>query len=216
MLKPIKLLLNLIWPNTCLNCDNLLKLNELPHICPACQQLLSKHKLVNPVFPYGYSIYQYDGLVRKLIHLFKYKRKQKVAQIFIKTMADLSQSHLALEKFDLIIPIPISWFRYLKREFNQAQVLASLLSNLNIPLLSNALVRIKLTLPQSDLNRKERIKNIKGSFQVKEAWLKDIKDKKILLIDDLITTGATLNEARKTLLASGAKEVKALTLAKEL
>ncbi len=115
-------------------------------------------------------------------------------------------------QFDLIMPIPLHPTRLRERGYNQSALIAQKLSKeFNIPLINNNLIRIRNTPSQTNLNKKERWTNIKGAFKIK--YPTNINKKFTLLIDDLLTTGATTSEAALTLKKSGAKKVGVLTIA---
>ena len=113
---------------------------------------------------------------------------------------------------DMIVPIPLHKKRHLQRGFNQAQVLAEALGKrTGIQSQSRLLVKIRNVPPQTTLEKKERRKNIKGAFKARNEM--KIKGKTILLVDDVYTTGSTVEECSRVLKQAGAREVKALTLA---
>ncbi len=113
---------------------------------------------------------------------------------------------------DAVIPVPLHPKRKRYRGFNQAFVLAKIMAReKDKVLITNCLVKAQNRLPQTIVEASERGKNIKGAFKVKKA--RNIKDKVILLVDDVYTTGATINECCDTLLQAGAKEVRIITLA---
>lgn len=115
--------------------------------------------------------------------------------------------------FDIIIPIPLHWKKEFIRGFNQSALIGNYLSKrLNKDLILSVLIKSKNTVSQTKLSEKERKENIKGSYKIRNSHI--IKDKTVLLIDDVYTTGATTEEAKKILLQSGAKKVIILTLAK--
>jgi len=115
----------------------------------------------------------------------------------------------------MIVPVPLHIKKLRQRGFNQSAILArALKKKWRIPLNYFLLKRAKFTLTQTGLDKKEREKNIKGAFEVTSA--KDVKDKNIILVDDVYTTGATVNECAKTLRKAGAKDVAILTLARVL
>jgi ComF family protein len=119
------------------------------------------------------------------------------------------------EKADLMIPVPLHRWRLFKRRYNQAALLAqSLSAAAQKPVLVDGLLRLKPTPTQGRKNRKERETNVKGAFTVNPAHRQGIGGKSILLIDDVLTTGATLNECSRILGAAGAGSVDVLTLAR--
>jgi len=116
-------------------------------------------------------------------------------------------------EFDLIIPVPLHWKKEFIRGFNQSALIGNYISRkLNKKMVQNVLVKSKNTVSQTELSAEERKENVKGSFKVKNCDI--IKNKIILLIDDVYTTGATLEECKKILLKRGAKKVIILTVAK--
>jgi ComF family protein len=119
----------------------------------------------------------------------------------------------ALPALDVIIPVPLHPQRLREREYNQSLLLANRLSRqTGIPLLLACLLRIRPTVPQTSLSKKERLTNLRGAFSVsKPAY---IQGKRILLVDDVFTTGTTLNECAKTLRRAGSGHVYGLTLAR--
>ena len=121
-----------------------------------------------------------------------------------------------LKKYDIIIVVPLSWKRRLQRGYNQSQLIAEIISSiLQIKIESRILYKTKNIVPQSTLNKKERKENIKGAFKIKN--IEKIMNNKILIIDDIYTTGSTLNECSNLLRKNGIKKenIGVLTLAKD-
>jgi ComF family protein len=130
-------------------------------------------------------------------------------------MADFSFPDLESRDYSLIIPVPLHIKKLRKRGFNQSIILADPLGKKwQIPVNFSLLKRSKFTLSQTGLDKKERERNIKGAFEVRDK--EKIAGRNIILIDDVYTTGATLNECAKTLTKAGAKKVAVLTLARVL
>ena len=112
---------------------------------------------------------------------------------------------------DAIIPVPLGIKGLRERGFNQSLLLAKVISeNAKLPLVMDGLMKIRETHPQVGLSAKERARNLKGAFIAK----KDFREKKLLLVDDVMTTGATANECAKQLFRAGAEDVAVLTLAR--
>lgn len=133
------------------------------------------------------------------------------------TMGRLYASYRAAElaKYqpELIVPVPMHWTRQMARGTNSAAVLAKhLASRMRLPLNSRLLVRSRKTLPQADLPPSRRFENVQGAFRVRVRY--DIQDTRIVLVDDILTTGATCGEAAKILKQAGAKLVIAAVLAR--
>ena len=157
-------------------------------------------------------IFRYNDNILKLIHLLKYSGKRKL----IHRILEYKKSEIIkIRKFstsDFIIPVPLHRVRMLERGYNQSLLIGREVSEVyNIPLSENILFRTKNNRSQTGLSKEERIKNVRGIFRVKEDV--DLTGKKLLLVDDILTTGATINECVKTLKKNGAKKVDVLTLA---
>lgn len=117
-----------------------------------------------------------------------------------------------ITNIDLIVPVPLHRSRKAERGYNQAELLAKYLSSkLGIPLNSRNLIRTKATKIQNKLSRHEREQNLKDAFIIRQSNV--FKDKRILLVDDIFTTGATVNECSRILMECGVKEVYVITIA---
>jgi ComF family protein len=161
-----------------------------------------------------YSVFMYKEKARDLILKFKYSGKMFLAKDFGAQMADKFKQLPFYDKIDCIVPVPLNIVRRIKRGYNQAELLSREISKLTQkPVIRRSLYRKKMTKPQFKLSKEERIKNIKGSFFVKNK--ERIRNKTILLIDDIITTGATVSACAAALKKSGAKKVYVLSLARD-
>jgi len=209
-------ILDLLYPQFCFNCSR-----EGNYLCEDCQSTLGlqlthqKHRTQNLKDLYFALPYQ-DSLIKNLIQKFKYKPLVKELS---KTLASLIITHFQLldNKPDFsnftLIPVPLEKKRLKWRGFNQAEELARKLSVfLKIPLINNVLVKIKTTLPQVEFSEEERKENVKGVFLCKNS--NQIKGKKILLVDDIYTTGATMEECAKVLKEAGAREIIGIVVAR--
>lgn len=178
---------------------------KLQKICAQCAQTRHITRLQR-------SAMIYDDFSKKMILDFKFYAKTQNAKILAKWLYAAGKD-IFDEGVDLIMPVPLSYRRLLRRGYNQSAILARLLSKqtgIKADLLS--LKKIKHTKPQSMLSGKARMKNVKQVFKLKTDGA--VKDKRIVLIDDVMTTGATLAECAKVLLESGAKSVDTLTVAR--
>lgn len=162
------------------------------------------------------SIAVFEGSMRGIIHLFKYKSKLALAhyisELTIDRIIDNEEFTGVIKDNECIIPVPLYKRKKREREYNQAEVIAKGINRyLGKQYLSNCLFRRKNTISQSNLDKKQRMLNVKNVFAVYSNG--EIAGKKILLIDDVFTTGATINECAKVLLEAGALKVRALTIA---
>jgi len=155
----------------------------------------------------------YEGAIKNLIHEFKYKGKDHLGRPLSKLMTDfIKEYNLATDCLDFIVPIPLHKTRLREREFNQAEILAKhIAEEFKKDLLSDCLIRHRHTKTQTDLENNQRLLNVKGSFSVNRG--RDLKGKNVLLVDDVLTTGATSSEAANVLRSAGADIVFVLTLA---
>lgn len=182
-------------------------ITENGEICFTCSQ----NSEINLKSVFIASTYQ-NKFLQKTVHYFKYRFVEKVGEPLALLIAQTLQ-HSNHPTPDIIIPVPLHKKRLHWRGFNQAEVLAQEL-DLKIPIVTNILIRHQNTTPQVKMkNRKQRLENLNNAFTVEN--IEKIKGKKILLIDDIITTGATLSVCADILQKAGAKEVRALVIARE-
>ena len=165
-----------------------------------------------PVFDRARAVARYDGLMRELIHDFKFRDTHHARRLFGRW---LTQCDAALvEQADVIVPIPLARTRLLSRRFNQAQLLAREIARRSRkPVLPMALKRVRATAHQVGLTRLQRERNVAGAFAINNAYAPQISGRAILLVDDVMTTGATASAAAKVLKAAGAQRVDVLVLA---
>lgn len=139
----------------------------------------------------------YQGVMKEAIKLFKYKGKMGISRGLTEIMRTyLDHCRSSLPEFDLVIPIPLHRRKLKERGFNQAETIAKFIASyLNLPLVKDGLMRVRFTDSQSNLKREERLINVKRAFKAKRRGI--LKGKRVLLVDDVYTTGITLNEAAK-------------------
>jgi ComF family protein len=202
-MKLLNTFLNFLFPTKCIVCNT-----EGPDICTKCLASFEGPKPTN--YDWITSLWNYrDPNVEHVMRHIKNVPNKRVAKILSPL---LRQGYVGHGKF-IIVPIPIGRARMRERGYNQSLLLARPLATLtHQKLLTNILIKSKQTKKQGTAkNKQERILNIAGSFQVKNPRL--IKNKTVLLVDDITTTSTTLYEARKLLLESGAHDVIAVTVA---
>ncbi|MDF2965537.1 MAG: competence protein [Rickettsiaceae bacterium] len=163
-----------------------------------------------PYFDKARYLFKYNQDSKKLIHALKYNDQTHLAKIFAKLQNNIYSSEIL--QYDLIIPVPMHWLKRMFRMYNQASLLAKELGRLtNISVSYDNLVKYRWTKAQSTLKKDARQKNLQGSFTVREPTL--LKGKKVILIDDVLTTGATVKECSKLLKKNGVKDIMVLTIA---
>jgi len=233
-------ILNFIFPSHCLYCDKIISKKSL--FCPKCWvdlRFIQEPKCEICSYPFEFDPKELEDTSKicikcqknrpnydKIITIFKYCDKikkivlnakfndqafilNKLSQIIIPSLAQYQN------EFDLIISVPLHKKRLLKRKYNQAAILAKIIAKaLNKPIYNDLLIKIKDTKPQSLSTKKARQENLKNSFRVKEKYKFLIENKNILLVDDITTTGATMNFCSKELKKNNCKKVVGFCLAK--
>lgn len=157
----------------------------------------------------------YKGVVRDALVRFKFAGALHTAEALSQILVEAFRRHFQPTDFDLIVPVPIHRTRLIHRGFNQVVLLAEKLSQAtDIPLDRTSFQKMKDTPPQVGLTRSARVKNLRGSFGIQRPGL--IRGRKVLLVDDVATTGSTIAEAAKTIMRGGAAGVDVLVLAVRL
>jgi ComF family protein len=155
----------------------------------------------------------YDDESRKIVLGFKHGDRTHAAKALAVWMHRASGEFLGAT--DALVPVPLHRWRLFHRRYNQSAMLAQQIGAMaQKPVLFDALTRVRDTPPQGHLKRKERQENVKGAFAVDARHKKSVEGKTLALIDDVMTTGATVNECSRVLLAAGAKQVHVLTLSR--
>lgn len=174
-------------------------------ICSSCTRRITH-------FDRAYSPFLYEGPVKALIQELKYRGKDRLGPALGGLMAEFIKEYaLNLDFIDYVVPVPLHPAKLREREFNQALLLAQpVAAALEIPVAEGALARTRATRTQTDLRRDDRYRNVEGAFT---AGAHPLLSGNILLIDDVLTTGATASEAAKALKEAGAGIVFVLTLA---
>jgi competence protein ComFC len=227
----------IFFPSLCELCSNLLELPREKIVCRSCLQEIQPHRTSyclscgkfflgsgephycwrcveqRPAFSCHRSCGLYTGKLKDVILLYKYRGfivlGDFLAEFIIKS---LGREESLWWETDAILPVPLHPEKEKERGFNQSQILAKeLAKQKQIRLFEGQLVKVKRTLPQTSLEAKEREVNLKGAFEVRDR--EKIMGKIVLLVDDVFTTGSTLQECSLALRAAGALEVRALTVA---
>lgn len=171
---------------------------------------------INKHYDKAWAKYIYEGELKNIIYLFKYKHRLSLLKQLGKLLFNFAEQNLALNSFDYIMYVPMHRRKLRQRKFNQAKILATFLAKkTEIPLITNSLKKAKYTRPQVELSGEQRILNVKGSFKLKNKNAK-FNNKTILLVDDIFTTGATVKECSKLLKEAGAERIEVLVLARTL
>ncbi|HEY5705365.1 MAG TPA: ComF family protein [Terrimicrobiaceae bacterium] len=159
------------------------------------------------------AVMQSRGIVRELIHRFKYGGEVWVGTLLSDFLANgLRDPRLKDHSFDAVVPVPLHPLRRREREFNQAEVLSRELAKKNGLALCEALERLRYTVTQTHFDRRRRMQNLRDAFALRRNVC--VQGMDLLLVDDVLTTGSTLDECARVLLAAGARSVRALTVAR--
>lgn len=163
-----------------------------------------------PVFNRARAVCRYDDVARELVHKLKYGDRPELGQALANMM--LLAGAEVLDEADLLVPVPLHRLRLWTRRFNQAAVLARIIGKKRgLPVELRALARVKHTRPQVGLSRPQRADNLQGAFRVAKPARPLVEGRRIVMIDDVLTTGATANAASRALLRAGAVSVDILT-----
>lgn len=212
-------ILNLIYPPVCGICGKICE----ESLCIKCsikikEYQINYHKIIknkNSYFNEVYSVLKYKDLIRNSIIKYKFCNNAYIYKTFSKIILNNKKICGFLKNYDIIIPVPMNNKKRRKRGYNQTELIArEIAKNIKaISLEKDILIKENETIPQSKLTKKERKKNVVGVFKIKNN--NKVLNKKVLLFDDIYTTGSTVTECSKILKEAGANKIGILTLAKD-
>lgn len=221
MIKIIESILNLIYPQVCSICGEV----NTKSLCNKCKVKLKKEfkfktdnyeKDISKNFIEHNYFFKYQNIIRNQILCLKFHEKPYAYKTIVKFLRNMQKSFEKLKMYDIIIVVPVSRQRKKERGYNQSELIAYEISKIiNVKIEKNIIYKIKNTVPQSTLNKQQREQNAKNAYKVTN--IQKIKNKKILIIDDIYTTGNTVNECAKVLVESGIKRefIGVLTIARD-
>jgi ComF family protein len=208
---------DVIFPPLCYICESYLQADQ-KIICQNCWLKIPEfngqldQSLSKRTFDRLFILFEFEDTIRQLIHLLKYKRHLTLASYF-GIEASIRFDFCHHNPYDEIIPVPLHPTRRRERGYNQSEEIALALARIiNIPVKSEHLMRIRLTSTQTRMTREERDMNVMGAFKCTA----NLSQKNILLIDDVITTGSTVEACLKVLKDAGAKKIDVLVIAHPL
>ena len=221
MITILEKTINLIYPQVCSICG---KLNT-KSLCNRCKNKLEKEfeydiddysQNLEKNFIEHHYFFKYKNLIRSQLLSYKFKEKPFIYKTISSFLENKQKNFEKLKKYDIIIVVPISRKRQKERGYNQSELIATEIAK-TIPLKieRNILYKVKDTAPQSSLNKQQREENVKQVYKAKN--IQKIKNKKILIFDDIYTTGNTVNECAKKLIEKGIQKnnIGILTIAKD-
>ena len=224
-----------LYPAKCRVCEAFLGVAPMPYICADCWQdiqfleppwcdicgmpdikgLCDACATSPPRYGRLRTVALYQTTLQQAIHLFKFEKRKVFARHLIQLINAHIPADCSIATYDFILPIPVHRKRLRERGFNQATLLANGIAKIEgVPVLTDTLVRKRHTVAQSSLDREARQQNIVGAFEVRNPEV--IRGKRLLVIDDVFTTGATIREAVNELWTVDPAEVDVLTLARAL
>lgn len=221
MINILEKILDLIYPPVCGICGKLASKS----LCDKCKCKLEKEynyqiddykEDLNKNFIEHSYFFKYETLIRDQILALKFKEKPYIYKTITYFLKNMQKSFVNLKKYDIIIIIPISKQRKKDRGYNQSVLIGKEISKIiDVPISKKILFKTKNTVPQSSLNKEQRKENAKGAYKVCNA--KQIHNKRILIIDDIYTTGNTVNECARILIQKGCQRnnIGILTIAKD-
>ncbi len=166
-----------------------------------------------PAYARARAAVRYDDIARTMVHALKYGDRLDLAPVMARWMARAGADLLG--EADIVAPVPLHWRRMWARRFNQSATLARLLAEpRGLPVSYAALKRVKATPQQVGLTRTERAANVQGAFRVDAAGKAEIAGRTVLLVDDVLTSGATVDACARALLRAGARQVDVLVFAR--
>jgi ComF family protein len=166
-----------------------------------------------PAYRKARAAVRYDDVARTLVHSLKYGDRMDLAPALGRWMASAGRSLLA--EADALVPVPLHWRRLWARRFNQSAALATVVARQSgVPVLNDGLRRVKATPQQVGLSRSERERNVQGAFRVPAAAKGEVVGRRLIIVDDVLTSGATVEACARTLLRAGAAQVDVLVFAR--
>lgn len=223
----LEMMLEILYPRRCPLCRETVG-QKGEKICPACKKSLRPirepacKKCGKPLnrqeqeycadcgreehlYTRGLAVLPYEGAVRRSMGQIKFHNKREYLDFYGPYMAEILGQRILSWKVQAIAPVPMHPAKKRRRGFNQAELLAEKLGEcLGIPVMPGLVERVRATRPQKELTRRERQNNLKGAFKIRGY---DVKLKKIILVDDIYTTGSTVDAIAGELLRQGAEEV---------
>jgi len=227
--------LNVALPPLCLACRQLVGENGLCAACwgklsfiapPYCERLgipfaydpgpgvLSMQALADPpAYQQARAAVRYDEIARTLVHGLKYGDRLELAPLMGRWIA--RAGHELLSQTDALVPVPLHWRRLWLRRFNQSTLLAKAISHASgVPIAETVLKRVKATAQQVGLSKTERAQNVQGAFRVPPESKAAVAGRRLILVDDVLTSGATVDAGARALLRAGAVKVDVLVFAR--
>lgn len=223
--------ISMLYPGRCPLCGEIIKRNqglacgrcygELEYIeeprCKCCSKPIEQEEdefcydcgRKEFYFQSGIALWNYSSRMKQSIAMFKYHNRKEYGEFYGEEFARVYGDTLLDLEPDALIPVPVHWTRYIERGYNQAAVIAEQIGKrLHIPVVKDLLVRTRKTIAQKQLNDREREQNLQEAFSISKSWEKKAdKLNCVVIIDDIYTTGSTINTCAKVLVQAGIREI---------
>lgn len=230
--KIFEKIIAIVFPNKCAICDKIIEKNS---ICPLCKNRIYKRMHINRKvyltsekidekyynFDEFMHLFKYEGIIKEKIIQYKFVRKSYLYKFFAEIIAENDRVIKYISKYDYIIPVPLNKYRKRERGYNQTELIIEEVKKIfnssgnDSQLENKILIKKKNSKRQSKLNKIDRKNNLKGAYTINLKEVYKIKNKKILLFDDVFTTGSTVNECSKEIKKFNPKKIGILTIAKD-
>ena len=186
----------------------------IPFVYDPGPGILSMEAIADPpAYQRARAAVRFDDISRALVHALKYGDRLDLAPMMGRWLSRAGRELLA--EADALVPVPLHWRRHWARRFNQSAILAAAVSKASgVPIAASALKRVKFTAQQVGLSRTQRAANIQGAFRVPRDGKAEVVGRRIILVDDVLTSGATVEGCAKALLRAGARNVDVLVFAR--
>ncbi|MBR0800018.1 ComF family protein [Bradyrhizobium jicamae] len=186
----------------------------IPFVYDPGPELLSMEAIAHPpAYQRARAAVRYDDVARTLVHALKYQDRTDLAPAMGRWMARAGKE--LLDGADLLVPVPLHWRRGWSRRYNQSGALAKVISRRSgVRMASETLRRVRATEQQIGLSRPQRASNVQGAFRIADERKSDVEGRRIILVDDVLTSGATVDGCARALLRAGAAQVDVLVFAR--
>lgn len=208
ILKILKSFFDFFFPPLCFGC---LKITNGENICPSCYQKIFSQPIIIDKKIKTYALGYFNIPFNNLIYEFKYHHRLFLKETLAKALSNIIINDYYLKDCNYLVPVPLHKAKLRERGYNQSEILAKEISKIVDKEVLNCLIRKKNTKSQTKLKEDKRVENVKDAFVFNNNY--NIENKKIILVDDVMTTGATLNSCAEVLLENKAKEVFGLVIA---
>lgn len=214
-------IISIIYPPKCIFCQKILNYSTLLYICSDCysglpfaqmEVLATSHKNEENFCDGAVSVFQYTGVVKESLIRFKFYNEPSYYKTYAKLIADRFAKMADINQYDMVMSVPLHKYKEFSRGYNQAYLISKELGReLKLPENSRLIKRCRNTEAQSLLDKQKRSQNVKGAFTI--TYPEKVAGKSIILVDDILTTGSTLEECSRELKKAGAVKVFAVVVA---